>query len=393
MMKNKLLILTLGLLFITGLVFTACQENDQPVLGVDEPDPNPTGSAPPVVTTILPDTGFWAAEVTIQGSGFNPTPEFNLVTFGGKVVNIAEASETELKVITPLIIDETVDVKASVKGSEYWSEAKSYTFKPAEDALNMIVNDLNWPMGVEADDAGNIYVGSATDEAIIKIAPDGTQSVFANVPISGAIGWGPAGYLYCAQSWEGKVVRVTPDGTTVEDYIDVSAAIDFDWAENGNMYIIRNYGEGIDMYDGTTVTHVADFGDEMKSCRVFGDNLYVSAIWAGIILKYPITSDGLGEPETIIEGDSPVGLEMDENGTLYYSLAWEYTLFTREQSGSEDALFEGMLEDPAESPMRYMTYHNQTLYIVYPGWSDPESGSVLSIYLGFRQAPNHGLKF
>ncbi len=373
----------LGLLFFIGLVFIACKAPDQPTYGTDNPDPNPTGQPAPTLSEIDPQEGYLKQTVTIKGSGFNTVPEYNFVAFDKKEATVLSATATELEVKTPNIADTTIKVKAAVKGSEYWSNFLDFTFK---SVLQVISEEINWPMGVEADDQGNVYVGSATDEVIYKFDSDGNKSVFAEVPVSGSIGWGPGGYLYVAQSWENKIVRVSSDGQTIEDYLtDIDTPVDFDWDSNGTMYICAN-DEGFKMYDGASITHLSDIGGGSKSCRVYEDAVYLTNIWDGQIMKFPITDGGVGTAELVYEGDSPVGLEIDEEGTLYYSEAWETTLYTLAENGSSETLF----EDQLMTPMRYLTFHNKMLYVVYPGWGDV--GEVMSIYIGVEQAPNYGLQ-
>jgi TPP-dependent 2-oxoacid decarboxylase len=78
-------------------------------------------------------------------------------------------------------------------------------------------------------------------------------------------------------------------------------------------------------------------------------------------------------------------VELDSEGTLYYTPAWETSLYTLKADGTEEILYEGELM----TPMRYLTFHDKTMYIVYPGWGDV--GMVMSAYIGVQQAPNHGL--
>ena len=382
-MRYRLYYQIVGLACLVVLFWMACEIPNQPEYGPDNPDPNPTGGSAATVTAVTPGEGYLKEDVTIQGSGFDPTPESNLVAFGDKVGTVQSASETELVVTTPNIAGETVQVRVAVKGSEFWSNEVDFTFKTA---LAVLAEEFPWPMGVEADDDGNVYVGSASDEVIYKIAPDGTQSVFADVPPSGSLGWGPDGYLYVAQSWENKIARVSPDGQTVEDYLeDVDTPVDFDWDQNGNMYICSN-DAGFKMYDGAAVTHLADIGGGAKSCRVFGDNVYLTNIWDSQIMKFPITGTGVGEAEIVYQGDSPVGLEIDSEGTIYFTEAWETTLYAMHSDGEIEELF----AEELMTPMRYLTFHGKIIYIVYPGWGD--LGEVMSAYIGVEQAPNWGIQ-
>ena len=381
-MKNIYLKVIQKLIFLAGLVFIACEAPDQPTYDEDHPDPNPTGKQAPILNLITPQEGYLNQIVTIEGSGFDTVPEYNFVVFDKKVSEVISASETLLEVKAPNIADATVDVKVAVKGSEFWSNILPFTFK---SVLAIITEDINWPMGVEVDDQGNVYIGSAADSVIYKYDLDGNKTVFAEVPVSGAIGWGPGGYLYVAQSWENKIVRVSSDGLIVEDYLtDIDTPVDFDWDSNGNMYICAN-DAGFKMYDGTTITHLADIGGGAKSCRVYGNAIYLTNIWEGQIIKFSIADGEVSPAEVVYQGDAPVGLEIDVEGTIYFTEAWETTLYTLAPDGSIGTI----CEDQLMTPMRYLTFHDKMIYIVHPGWGDV--GKVISVYVGVDQAPNYGL--
>lgn len=219
---------------------------------------------------------------------------------------------------------------------------------------------------------------------IYRYASDGTVSDFAEVPVNGSIGWGPGGDLYVCEAGEGKIVSVSLDGQTITDIVELEGPRDFDWADNGNMYIIAN--GAILLFDGAEVTELLYLEGEAKSCRVFADHLYVTEIWGSTIWKFPVTAGGIGEGEAIYEGDSPCALEVDSEGTVYFSEAWETTLHTIKADGSSEDLF----IDELLTPMRYFTFHGKFLYIVYPGWGDV--GSALRVYIGVEQAPNYGMQ-
>ncbi|MCJ7802784.1 MAG: IPT/TIG domain-containing protein, partial [Candidatus Marinimicrobia bacterium] len=245
-MKNNILLNFVGIIIATMVLFTGCEKIEHTVYGSDNPDPNPTGSSPAVITDVTPSEGYLKDIVTINGSGFSTTPEENLVSFGQMVGVTVAATSTSLQVETPIITGQTVEVKVAVKGSEFWSNSGEFTFK---DAVALIHDDINWPMGVDADADGNVYVGSAGDGVIYMISPEGDLSVFAEVEPSGAIRFGPENWLYVCQSWEGTVTRISPDGSTSELFAESDGAIDIDWDAAGNAYILQNGGGGVERID------------------------------------------------------------------------------------------------------------------------------------------------
>lgn len=387
-MKYKTLWVILSFILITGVLIWSCSGPDEPTYDSSHPDPNPTGAAAPKVDSLSPNEGYLKDIIEIYGSGFNTKPEYNLVSFGKNVGKVMAATSNMLTVQTPNISNDTVDVQVSIKGSEYWSQERSFIFK---NTLETIDDEIVWPNGVAVDENDNIYVGSADEGVIYKITPGGAKTQFASVPISGSMRFGPQHYLYVCEQGDDKIERISPDGSTVEEVTSVSSPVAFDWDQNGNMYIIENES-GIDRLDPSgTLTYMTDFSTA-KTCRVFENYLYVSAIWDGKISRFEITAGGLGDEETLLEDlDSPLAIEFDTDGIMYYTTAWESSLFTLGPDGSEETLYEGELGDDAESPMHYLNFFGKKMFIVHPGWGDV--GMTLSAYIGVEQAPNYGLQF
>jgi sugar lactone lactonase YvrE len=384
-MKRLFKWIILELSFAALLWFTACEGPTQPKYGPGNPDPNPTGNAAAVLDEVNPGEAYFNEIVTIKGSGFATRPEFNFVAFGTKVAPVLEATANELKVKAPLFNGDSVKVRVGVKGSELWSNSVDFIFKAL--APDLIDEEIPWPNGVDVDADGNVYVGSAVDGIIYKITPEGEKSAFAEVPVNGSIRFGPQQYLYACVKGESKIVRVSPDGSTVEDVVELDAEpVYFDWDADRNLYIVGN-DVGIFRLDTSGGLTLQDSVGSPKSCRVFGNHLYVTNIWDGQILRYEITPEGLTGKEVLIEGDSPVSLELDADGTLYYSLAWESTLYLKKTDGSDEVMYEGELSPQ----MRYMAFHGKYLYLVYTGGDAESAGQVFKVYVGAENAPNYGL--
>jgi len=379
-MKFKITLVILAFTIFMVLMI-ACEGPDQPTYTADN-DPNPTGKTAAVISSISPTEGYLKDVVTIHGSGFDATPENNFVAFGNLVAKCVSATADMLEVVAPNINDATVNVKVAVKASEFWSNETEFTFY---NTLAVIDEEIVWPNGVAVDDNDNVYIGSADEGIIYRIDPAGTKTEFASVPISGSMEFGPENYLYICTQGEGKIVRVSPDGTTVEDVVEVDSPIDFDWDAAGNMYIVSN-GGAIYKYDTAGgLTEVASIGSP-KCLRVFENILVVSDIWDGNIWRYDITASGLENEQVILSDFTPLGIEFDADGMLYFTHAWETSLYVMEpEAGAEvEEIYSGQLM----SPMHYLTFYGKKMYIVYPGWGDV--GMTMSAYIGVEQAPNYG---
>ena len=374
------------------LLVLACENPDNPTFGPDHPNPNPGGTPAAILTNVEPDSQFAGLEVIITGSGFSTEPSDNLVGFGNKVAEVTAATATQLNVIAPPG-GGNVDIKVAVKGAEEWSNLLPFKFRSyipviANPEVTTIDDVTTWPMGVDVDDEGNVYFGSAEDGAVYKVTPAGEKTTFAEVPIVGAIHFGPEGYLYICEMWDGKIARISPDGSTVEDVVEVDNAVDFDWDEDGNMYISSNENAIFMMPPGGAANEVVPDVGAIKNLRVYDDYVYISKIWDGVITRFPIIAGGLGDEEIYMPedvADTPLGFDFDMNGVMYWSHAWETSLFVYAPGGAETATF---YEDELETPMRYMTYHGQEMYIVFPGNAD--IGRVFKVYIGVDQAPRYG---
>ena len=252
--------------------------------------------------------------------------------------------------------------------------------------MAVIDTTISWPNGVDVDDAGNVYIGSANDGVIYKIDASYSSTTFASVPVQGAIHFGPEGYLYVCEKNDGKIVRISPDGSTVEDVVEVSDVVDFDWDENGNMYIVSGDNGLYMMASGSNSADelAVDLGS-IKNCRVFGGYVYVSKIWESQITRFEIVEGGIGEEEMYLEADTPSSFEFDVNGTMYWAYAWGISLNAYAPGGAEEAV---LYEEELQTPMRYMVFHGQYLYVVYPGWAD--IGMTFRLFMNVEGAPRYG---
>ena len=380
-MKHKVFLVALCIPMFLFFCSLTCEGPSQPEYGADNPDPNPTGLAAPTVNSMDPTQGYLKDVVTINGSGFNATTDFNFVAFGEKRATVLSATTSALTVEAPNLADVTVGVKVAIKGSEFWSDPVDFTFKPT---LAMIDDEISWPNGVAVDAEENVYIGSVNDGVIYKITSAGVKSTFATVDVNGSIHFVPDNYLYVCGKESDKIWKVSPDGATVEEVCDINSPVDFDFDENLNMYIGASGGLHKLAAGSTTPTQVADVGSR-KSERIFNNQIYVTSIWNDEIWRFDITAGGLENGEMIWDLNNPCALEIDSEGNLIASSAWETTLFILKPDGTEETMY----DDALMTPMRYFSMYGKVLYMVYPGWAD--IGEVMSAYIGVEQAPRFGV--
>ena len=391
--RSEIMIARYLFIAIAACMFIAVgcwQDNDNPMYGADNPDPNPPGTPAAVLTSVEPDSGYPGASVVITGTGFNPVASENMVKIGTFVVDVTAATATQLTVTAPSSSG-MLDVMVAPRGAEEWSNALqfnllSYITEITNPEVVTIVDEtIDWINGVDQDDAGNVYVGSQLDGAIYKIDPALDQTLFASVPVAGAIHFGPEGYLYVCEQKDDKIVRISPDGTTIEDVVAVNNPVDFDWDADGNMYIIENQANIHILPPGGSLSEVASGLGSPKCLRIFEDYLYVTHVWSAKLTRFQITGNGLGPEEPYYTNNNPLGIEFDKKGVMYVTDAWQTTIFLYAPGGAAEAT---IYEDELETPMHYMSFNGEYIYVVFPGWGG--AGKVLRVYAGVEQAPRYG---
>jgi DNA-binding beta-propeller fold protein YncE len=166
------------------------------------------------------------------------------------------------------------------------------------------------PTGLAFDNDGNLYVASdQSPYSILKFAPDGTFTVFANTGLSfpSAIVFDEAGNLFVANPRSNTIQKFTPDGIGTEfanaqDGLQQPVGLAFDTA--GNLYVSNARG-------GPSGT-----GSIEKFTPGGVGSVYVSNNLISTIRKFSPTGEDLG----IFASaglDSPLGMMFDPAGNLY----------------------------------------------------------------------------
>jgi hypothetical protein len=389
---GRLRVLAAVLLALLIPTFLACEGPLHPnYFDTPELDPFPGGATPPSIETVTPDRGFAGDEAVISGGPFPTDKKRVMVNVGVRAAEILELTESEITIRLPLNASGDQRVRVSVWGAETWSNALTYAY--LSDFVRIDAGIAN-PGGVAVDDEGNLYISSTSAAAIYRIdLADSVRTTYASLPVTGPMEFGPNGNLYVVTS--AGLSRVTPGGT-VEVVTAVSGLMDFDWDENGNIYLLR--GPQILLYAGGTQTPVAAVTQGQR-IRVFDGHVYVTELTRSRVARFAIQGDTLGPLEINFFGGTALkGLDIDRNGTLYASAYIRDYIMKAEQGREDDSDIEE-IPDAAQraNPFRRIStrigevyIHNSVMYVVPDVAASGTEGSVWRIFIDERNAPRYG---
>jgi hypothetical protein len=181
--------------------------------------------------------------------------------------------------------------------------------------------DFGLVYDVVVDAAGNRFIADRSNGRIVKVAPNGTQTVIATSlgELTG-IAMGADGALYVTGYSSGEVKKVLQNGTTTVIasgfYQPVGIVVD----SMGNIFFCDQLGYGsINRIapDGTVSVFVSGLGSALPLTIDNADNLYVGDYYHNRIIK--VTPSGT---QTVLttSANGPNGLAFDNaTGILYFS--------------------------------------------------------------------------
>jgi len=355
----KKVILAVLLLTTIILFFLNCQnENPDSIF-----DPDVVNGSTPIVNDVSPKDSAYASvgQITITGQNFSTDASNNLVFFDGEKAEIIAASATQLTVKPPLIVGDTLEIKVSVRGAQFFSEPFPYRLKPAVLVWGNLMDTNSKGYAIAADLTGNVYV-DIEGKIIKKINLNGEAGHYADVTFLKANGMkmGPDTTLYAAYG-AGRVKKISTIATdqtegTFASFGDVPQDLDFDadgnvWAAAGDdVYFVK--------FDDGSATAVKAFPVALKTVRVFDGYLYISGksedTGEAKIWRCEILSETLGDEEVVLDiaatswltGVTVNAFTFSADGEMYLATdaipdaIFAYNIIT----GDYEPLFPGLIE-------------------------------------------------
>ncbi|MDP2362547.1 MAG: IPT/TIG domain-containing protein, partial [Ignavibacteria bacterium] len=372
---KKILYNTLKVLTVlsTALVFS-CSEDPTPSIYE-----LPAGDLPtPVISGINPSTEALAGvtKITITGSNFVANPKYNLVYFNGRPATVLSATSTQLELIPPVVISDTVIVKIALAGGNpNFSNEINYKLKPAVAELYPfdVITKGEMPYGITVDASENVYLsmadmrtGGSGGKGIKKIdasgiisdfAPKGSESFFST------LNFGPDNAIYATRKAKG-VIQVQA-GSTPTTFLSTGiqqVIVDIDFDANDNIWAVCDSNL---IYRITLSKQAKAFPytGKARACKIVGDYLYVASLtnFKERILKFRIFSqDSLGLAEDVFD----------------FSTVADTLKITDIAISQDGDLYVGT--DKPVDPI-YILHPNNVVEVLYPGLIN---SSVFNLYWG-----------
>jgi len=342
----------------------------------DEPlavwDPNQTGGAAPVVTSVSPANAAWSglSRILINGSGFSNDV---LVYIGPSIMPLSSVTPTQITVTAPLdtgsglairVVNRDAFLFASISPYALLSGLKNISKMIDSTLVNVVDVDANET--VYAHQLGFVYkIPFGQGQVLLG-------SILNKVPKASCMRICKDGGLYLANN-AGKtyIYRMDLTSGAVTDFVNIAGNVRvFDWGKDGKTIYAGGQKVLAVVDTARKVTKTAYYlTDVIQALRVYDDYVYV-AIATGI-WRNKINTDGtLGQPEKYFDWTTgPAAsatindITFSNTGDLYIATTYTDPILIVHPDGSFVFLYPGALDSPIanfvwgwNTPYLYMNY-------------------------------------
>ena len=378
----RILLLLRFILPISLLTFS-CEDPNYPENIWDEDD---QGNASPSISSVEPEAAFAGIDtLTISGQNFSENTSENLVYFNNMLGEVINATSTSLRVITPNLVSDSVQIRVAVQGAFLFADhsllytltAAVLDYGPFDQFTDIFSLDL--------DRDENLIVSlDGTPNAEFWIVDTNQDSAVWSGALAKGSGMklGPTGSVYFVnyQRFLYKDEQGTPkENSEIFKRLNGNAT-DLDFDSYGNLFV-GGAGSTIDVVDindddgltsGVTEAKNLDTLD-ILSLRVLNDYLYVLTTTATsdqAIYKMQILDDSgsLGDIELVFDWSSYTNklssalcFTLSEAGDLFVGSDSDDQPLTYIQNGNASGFYSSILT----APISYMAWGNSNyLYLI-----------------------------
>ena len=378
----RILLLLRFILPISLLIFS-CEDPNYPENIWDEDD---QGNASPSISSVEPEAAFAGIDtLTISGQNFSENTSENLVYFNNMLGEVINATSTSLRVITPNLVSDSVQIRVAVQGAFLFADHSSlYTltaavldYGPFDQFTDIFSLDL--------DRDENLIVSlDGTPNAEFWIVDTNQDSAVWSGALAKGSGMklGPTGSVYFVnyQRFLYKDEQGTPkENSEIFKRLNGNAT-DLDFDSYGNLFV-GGAGSTVDVVDindddgltsGVTEAKNLDTLD-ILSLKVFNDYLYVLTTTVTsdqAIYKMQILDDSgsLGDLELVFDWSaytnklsSALCFTLSESGDLFVGSDSDDQPLTYIQNGNASGFYSSILT----APISYMAWGNSNyLYLI-----------------------------
>ncbi len=400
--KAGLMILMLAMIGLAG-----CEDVNEITIY----DPEDTGAAAPVITSVSPANAAFAGfgTITINGSNFSSVQGENAVYFDGVRATIISESATSITVASPNYPKEGAALRVSSRNSVSYSAPVTYNLQPLF-FLEPQFENFEVPYSVSVDKNDNLYYTFTSNNAnrgINIYGNDGSKSVHSTAV--NFFNWsgfkvGPNGNVYLARRIR-ALFRSEPGGRDVVwAQLPNGTLVDFDFDNHGFAWAAGTRLARINMANNA-ISQITPFDATINAVRYYNGHLYLAGAKGGdqVILRYSVSSTGtLGTEEVYYNltqnfpataGRSILSMAIGENGTIYLGLdSINNPIYTVKTDKTAEILYPGVLT----GPILQMAWRSDVfMYAVRAATLDLTTdikGAILKINMGQKSAPYYGIQ-
>ena len=378
----RILLLLRFIMPISFLIFS-CEDPNYPENIWDE---NDQGNASPSISSVEPEAAFAGIDtLTISGQNFSENTSENLVYFDNMLGEVVNATSTSLRVITPNLVSDSVQIRVAVQGAFLFADHSSLFTLTAAIIDYGPFDQFTDIFSLDLDRDENLIVSmDGTPNAEFWIVDTNQDSAVWSGALAKGSGMklGPTGSVYFVnyQRFLYKDEQGTPkENSEIFKRLNGNAT-DLDFDSYGNLYV-GGAGSTIDVVDindddgltsGVTEAKNLDTLD-ILSLKVFNDYLYVLTTTVTsdqAIYKMQILDDSgsLGDLELVFDWSdytnklsSALCFTLSESGDLFVGSDSDDQPLTYIQNGNARGFYSSILT----APISYMAWGNSNyLYLI-----------------------------